>query len=274
MRKKLQNRPVGIFDSGIGGLTVLKEIRKVLPNEDLIYFGDTARVPYGIKSVATIQKYAIQDVNFLLKKDVKLIVVACNTVSSNAMDILRTKFKNIPFVDVLIPNALYASQITNNLKIGVIGTPATIGSGSYRKVLKRFNPKIKVFSKMTPLLVPLAEEGFLKGEITRLVLKNYLGGLINKNIDTLILGCTHYPLFEKEISKICGKKISIVNSALQTARTVKNILEDNDIENRKETFGNIKIYLSDIPVNFSKTVYKFLKLDLKNGIEKVDIEKY
>ncbi|HAF08313.1 MAG: glutamate racemase [bacterium] len=274
MKKKLQNSPVGIFDSGIGGLTVLKEIRKVLPNEDLIYFGDTARVPYGIKSVATIQKYAIQDVNFLLKKDVKLIVVACNTVSSNAMDILRTKFKNIPFVDVLIPNALYASQITNNLKIGVIGTPATIGSGSYRKVLKRFNPKIKVFSKMTPLLVPLAEEGFLKGEITRLVLKNYLGGLINKNIDTLILGCTHYPLFEKEISKICGKKISIVNSALQTARTVKNILEDNDIENRKETFGNIKIYLSDIPVNFSKTVYKFLKLDLKNGIEKVDIEKY
>lgn len=274
MKKNYQNRPIGIFDSGVGGLTVLKEIVKILPNEDIIYFGDTARVPYGTKSADTIKKFAFQDVNFLLSKNVKIIVVACNTVSSNAMEDLKLKYKNIPFVDVLMPNAIYASQITNNFNIGVIGTPATILSSAYKKSLKRLNPKIKVFSKMTPLLVPLAEEGFTKGQIVDNILKHYLKSLIRKNIDTLILGCTHYPLFEKSISKICGKNISVINSAKHTARTVKNILEDYNIENYENKKGDIQIFLSDIPINFDKILKRFLKIRLSHKIEKINIDNF
>lgn len=273
MKRKLQSKPIGIFDSGVGGLTVLKEVIKHLPDENIIYFGDTARVPYGNKSVDTIIRYAIQDSKFLLSMDVKLIVVACNTVSSNAMDILRKSF-HIPFIDVLLPNAIYAAQISKNRRIGVIGTSATIDSGAYKRAIKRFDPSISVFSEATPLLVSLAEEGWINKKSTQLILEEYLSKLMKKDIDTIILGCTHYPLFENSIKKICGKNINIVNSARQTARTVKNVLEDKNILNTDNKKGDIRFCLSDIPRNFDKIAVRFLKQNIESKSEKIDIDKY
>ncbi len=272
--KKNQNKlPIGVFDSGVGGLTVVKELIKRLPNENIIYFGDTARVPYGTKSAKTIKHFAIQDTNFLLSKNVKIIVVACNTVSSNAMDILKRKFK-VPFIDVLKPNAILAANITTNNKIGVIGTPATIESKSYNKIIINKNKKTKIYSLPTPLLVPLAEEGWINKQATHSILNEYLSVLLRKNIDTLILGCTHYPLFEKQIKKICGKNVNVINSARETANTVYNVLNKMDLLNNSTKKGDIHFYLSDIPRNFPNILIRFLDYKLKNKIKKIDIEKY
>jgi glutamate racemase len=273
MKRKIQNKPIGIFDSGVGGLTVLKEVLKQLPNENIIYFGDTARVPYGSKSVETIKKFAMQDSSFLKSMDVKMIVVACNTVSSNAMNLLRENF-DIPFVDVLLPNAMYASQVTRKKRIGVIGTPATIESGAYSKIIKKFNKSHKVFSLATPLLVPLAEEGLVENKATEIILRDYLKKLIKKDIDTLILGCTHYPLFERKIREISGDNVQVVNSARQTARTVKSMLEDLGMLNSDNKKGDIRFFLSDIPRNFRKIAQRFLKQNIAGEVSKIDIENY
>ncbi|MGE3063343.1 MAG: glutamate racemase [bacterium] len=273
MNKKIQNKPIGIFDSGVGGLTVLKEVVRHLPNENIIYFGDTARVPYGSKSPETIKRFALQDSAFLKSMDVKMIVVACNTVSSNAMNLLRESF-DVPFVDVLLPNAMYASQITRKKRIGVIGTAATIESGAYGRIIKKFNRQHKVFSLATPLLVPLAEEGLIESQATEIILKDYLSKLLSKDIDALILGCTHYPLFEKKIQKIAGDEVQIVNSARQTARTVKSMLEDQNMLNAGNKKGDIRFYLSDIPRNFSKIASRFLKQKIDSKVFRINIENY
>ncbi|PIP13625.1 MAG: glutamate racemase [bacterium (Candidatus Stahlbacteria) CG23_combo_of_CG06-09_8_20_14_all_34_7] len=273
MKRKIQSKPIGIFDSGVGGLTVLNEVVKHLPNENIIYFGDTARVPYGSKSVETIKKFAIQDSKFLISMKVKMIVVACNTVSSNAMNILHESF-DIPFVDVLLPNAMYASQITRKKRIGVIGTAATIESGAYSKIINKFNKTHKVFSLATPLLVPLAEEGLIDNKATNIILEDYLSNLKEYDIDTLILGCTHYPLFEKRIKEIVGKDIQVVNSARQTARTVKSMLEDMGILNLENKKGDVRFYLSDIPRNFRKIAQRFLKQNTTGKVLKINIENF
>lgn len=271
MKKNAANSPIGIFDSGVGGLTVLKEIISILPSEDIVYFGDTARVPYGSKSSDTIKRYAIQDSNFLVSRSVKAIVVACNTVSSNAMQILRSGY-DIPFIDVLEPNAAFAAEKTRNGRIGVIGTSATIESGAYERKLHSIDKSIRVFQQAAPLLVPLAEENWKDRSVIDAVLESYLKPLMRKNIDTLILGCTHYPVFEQRIRKIC-RGVRVINSARHTAFTVREILSGSGMLNTKNKKGHTDFYLSDIPRNFSLISRRFLKTDIP-AIEKIDIESY
>lgn len=270
--RKTSNRPIGVFDSGVGGLTVVKELIRNMPNEHIVYFGDTARVPYGSKSVKSISHFALQDASFLMTKKVKMIIVACNTVSSNAMPVLTSRF-DIPFVDVLKPNGEYAASATKNNRIGIIGTYATIESGAYEKYIKKLNPSAKIFSMPTPLLVPIAEEGWTGTDIAEKVLEKYLKPILTKNIDTLILGCTHYPLFENKIKAITGKSVNIVNSARYTASTVRIILRDTGITSRRATTGKTDFYLSDIPRNFSSIARRFLKQDVCN-VKRIDIESY
>lgn len=271
MKKSAANNPIGIFDSGVGGLTVLKEIISILPNENIVYFGDTARVPYGSKSSDTIKRYAIQDSNFLVSQGVKAIVVACNTVSSNAMQILRTQY-DIPFIDVLEPNAAYAAVKTRNLRIGVIGTSATVESGAYEMKLRSIDKRIKVFQQAAPLLVPLAEENCKDKSVIDAVLESYLKPLTKKNIDTLILGCTHYPVFEHRIKRIC-RGVTVINSARHTAFTVREILSESGMLNMGNKKGHTDFFLSDIPRNFSLISRRFLKTEIP-ATEKIDIESY
>jgi len=219
----MKNRPIGIFDSGVGGLTVVKQMFKRLPNEEIVYVGDTARVPYGTKSPETIRRFAVENANFLMRFKVKLIVVACNTASSTSLDILREKF-SVPIVGVIKPGAEKAVQITRNNKVGIIGTYATIKSKAYEKEIRRFSRDVEVASKACPLFVPLVEEGWLKEDVTFDIVKKYLKPLMAKKIDTLILGCTHYPLLKYAISKVAGKRVKIVDSASSVADEVYNIL--------------------------------------------------
>jgi len=219
----MKNRPIGIFDSGVGGLTVVKQMFKRLPNEEIVYVGDTARVPYGTKSPETIKRFAVENANFLMRFKVKLIVVACNTASSTSLDILREKF-SVPIVGVIKPGAEKAVQITRNNKVGIIGTYATIKSKAYEKEIRRFSRDVEVASKACPLFVPLVEEGWLKEKVTLDIVRKYLKPLMAKKIDTLILGCTHYPLLKYAISKVAGKQVKIIDSASSVADEVRNIL--------------------------------------------------
>jgi len=254
------SRPIGIFDSGIGGLTVLGEIKKLLPREDIIYFGDTARVPYGNKSKSTIIKFSTENILFLLEKKVKVVVIACNTSSSLALDYLRQIF-NIHILGVVEAGADKALGVSKNCKIGVIGTQATIESKSYeREILKR-NNSIKVYSKSCPLFVPLAEEGMVRGRLSEEAVKMYLSGLKQKEIDTLILGCTHYPLLKKEIRRYL-KNTFIVDSAKEVAFHTKIVLEKNHLLNKKKTRGKEKFYVTDEPGRFIKLTKLFLKKDI------------
>jgi len=252
--------PIGIFDSGIGGLTVVRRVLEILPDEDIIYFGDTARVPYGGKSSDTIKKFSFEITNFLTSKKVKLIIVACNTVSATALDWLKAKF-NIPIIGVIEPGAEEAVRTTKNNKIGVIGTRATIDSSAYTKALQSLRHKIKVFPKSCPLLVPLVEEGWIEGLSTILIVEHYLKNLKDKGIDTLILGCTHYPLLQKEIEKVMGDKVKVIDSASVVALKAKEILEKNKLV-RKSLSAQTKpkrlFYFSDIPRGFSDLSKRFL----------------
>ncbi len=254
---KMQKRPIGIFDSGIGGLTVLREIERVLPFEDIIYFGDTARVPYGNKSQSTIIKFSRANVHFLLQKKVKIIVVACNTSSALALEYLRKEF-SIPIIGVIKAGVIKALEITSGKKIGVIGTRSTIESRSYEREIFRLNGKVKVYSQSCPLFVPLAEEGVIKGKIIRETVKMYLGGLKLKKIDTLILGCTHYPLLKKEISHFL-KEVRIVDSAREVACYVKNILDRKGFLRPVAKKSRIEFYLSDKSDNFIQLAEIFLQ---------------
>lgn len=254
------DKPIGVFDSGIGGLTVVRELIKCLPHQPIIYFGDTARVPYGGKSADTIQKFADQIVKFLLSKDVQLIVVACNTVSAIALDWLKTHY-SIPIVGVILAGAKRAVKSTSNNRVGVIGTRATIGSRAYIRAIHQLHPGIKVYSKSCPLLVPLVEEG---GDtlLTKLVLTRYLGTLKQKNIDTLILGCTHYPLIRDEIQSVVGDGVKLIDSASAVAHEVRSILKNTyhrkpNTDNRTLMPEN-QFYFSDIPRGFKQLSKRFL----------------
>jgi len=199
------DKPIGVFDSGIGGLTVVKEIIKLLPYENLVYFGDTARVPYGIKSKETIIKFSLENTLFLLQQDVKVIVVACNTSSSLALPIIRRHFK-IPIIGVIMPGAKEAVYATKNKKIGVLGTRATINSNAYEEEIKRLDSGMHVYSQACPMFVPLVEEGWINDSITTKVAEKYLGLMRAKGVDTVILGCTHYPLLKSKIQEVMGKR--------------------------------------------------------------------
>ena len=239
------NRPIGIFDSGVGGLSVAGEIIKALPKEKLIYFGDTARVPYGSKSTETVNKFACEIAEFLQSFNVKAIVIACNTVSSNSYQVLCEKF-NIPFIEVVSPGVDACLQVTKNKKIGVIGTPATVASGAYEKMLKAADPEAQVYSKACPLFVPLVEECLTRGEITRLTVEMYLAQFKEWGIDSLILGCTHYPIMKDSIEHFMGEGVNIVNPAKQSAKHLRKYLEDNNMLSDLAENAIPEFYVSDL----------------------------
>jgi len=261
-------KPIGVFDSGVGGLTVVKELIAQLPGEDLIYFGDTARVPYGIKSQETVIKFSIENILFLLKQDVKLICVACNTVSSFALPVIKNYFK-IPIVGVITPAVREAVYATQNKKIGVIGTRGTIRSRAYDNEIKHLDPKIKVTALSCPLFVPFAEEGLIEGNAVLEVARNYLKPLKEARVDTVILGCTHYPLLKPVIRQVLGKDVKLIDSAKQVAIEVKRILSAENILSKSRK-GKKYFYVSDNPEWFTGLAKSFLGEPIK-GAKKVSV---
>ena len=252
-------RPIGVFDSGIGGLTVVKALRDLLPNETIVYLGDTARVPYGPKSPETVQRYALELAQILTQKNAKALVVACNTVSSVAMPMLTTKFP-VPVVGVIEPGARAALQATRNRHIGVIGTRATIRSGAYEKALRATDNNVRVSSRACPLLVPLIEEGLLDDDVTDRVIARYLEPLLSDGIDTLVLGCTHYPLLAGAITRVLGRKIMLVDSAQNCARAVEEMLNRQSLRAAPQNRGELHVALTDSADNFLNVARDALQL--------------
>ncbi|MBU1180334.1 glutamate racemase [Patescibacteria group bacterium] len=234
---------IGIFDSGVGGLTVVRELRKQLPEYDLIYFGDTARTPYGNKSKDTIIKYALEDANFLIQKGAKIIIVACNTASSVAYEVLKEKYPNIPIFEVIMPAVEQAIEATRKNRIGVIGTRATISSRVYEQKLKEKNGALIIKSQACPLFVPFIEEGWIKKIELKMIARRYLSSLKHQNIDTLILGCTHYPIIKNIIQEKIGRRVRLIDSAEAVSKKVKKFIEGGNLELPKT--GKLEIYLSD-----------------------------
>ncbi len=261
------DRPIGIFDSGIGGLTVVKEVVRLLPFENIVYFGDTARVPYGIKSKDTIIKFSLENTLFLLGHDVKVIVIACNTSSSLALPVIRKHFK-IPIIGVIMPGAKEAVYATKNKKIGVIGTRATVNSGAYEQEVKKLDRGIKVYSQACPMFVPIVEEGWTQDDIAYKVAKKYLEPFKKKGIDTLVLGCTHYPLLKSAIQNVMGPGVTLIDSAQQVALEVKHVLAQEGYLRKKRMKPAIEYFVSDEVAIFKNVAKKFLGKELKN-IQKV-----
>lgn len=264
------DKAIGIFDSGIGGLTVLKEIIQRLPHEDTVYLGDTARVPYGIRSPETITRYSLENATFLLKQDIKLLVVACNTASAISLHVIEKAFP-IPMIGVLEPGAMAAVAATRSKKVGVIGTEATIGSGSYHKAIKRLDAEIEIISTPCPLFVPLVEEGWVEDDVTSLVAERYLGPLKEKGIDTLVLGCTHYPLLKWVVKRIMGNSVSLIDSARETAIEIEKTLSERGFLKRPDHQGIHRYFVTDAPERFIRIGEGFLGFPIKN-VEKIDQE--
>lgn len=267
--------PIGVFDSGIGGLTVTREIMRQIPQEKIVYFGDTARVPYGSKSKDTILRYSRQIIRFLKTQDVKAIVIACNTASALALDEIKLEL-DIPIIGVVKPGAKVAAVSTFNKKIGVIGTEATIHSEIYTHVIQADHPDIQVIARACPLFVPLVEEGWLKDPVTREVASRYLQTFQNTGIDTLILGCTHYPLLRSLIGKIMGKQVTLVNPAYETAVALRRLLEQQDLINTtdaREQTDRYRFYVSDAADKFKNFANSILPYDIETT-RQINIEEY
>ncbi len=258
----MSNRPIGIFDSGLGGLSVVNALTKLLPNEDIVYFGDTGRVPYGTRSRDTIAQYTAQDIAFLQSKKVKLIIAACGTVSSVAPHIGEAC--GTPFVGVVTPTATAAADATKNNKVGIIGTAATIASNSYALEMQKHNPAIRVFGQPCPLFVPLVEEGFIdeNDPLPRTVCQRYLAPLKEQGVDTLILGCTHFPLLAPIIQKVMGEEVTLIDSGLATARYAASLLKQMDLINPKEEQGKQEYFVSDRAEAFGDVAVRFLGRDI------------
>ncbi|MCK4621727.1 MAG: glutamate racemase [Desulfuromonadales bacterium] len=263
----MQHRAIGIFDSGVGGLTVCKEIMRRLPGENLIYLGDTARVPYGTKSAETVEQYALDAADFLVEQGVKLLVVACNTASAVALPVLRERFQ-LPVIGVIEPGAQRAVE-SQNRRIGVIGTEGTVNSGRYEEAIRQLLPEARVFTVACPLFVPLAEEGWAEHEVARLTAQEYLQPLLAAQIDTLVLGCTHYPLLRKTLQQILGSKVLLVDSAEETACSVAALFREQGLE-RPEHGGQRSFYVTDVPTRFERVGRAFLGRDLTQ-VEQVRI---
>jgi len=263
------SKPIGVFDSGVGGLTVVKELLNSLPEEDIVYLGDTARVPYGNKSYQTVTRYSFEIADFLISKDIKILVVACNTASALSLNDIKGRY-NIPVVGVIMPGVKKAIKSTSNFRIGIIGTEATINSNSYYNAIKKLAPDSKIYSKACPLFVPLAEEGLLDDEITFLTAKKYLKEMKEAQIDSLILGCTHYPLLKKVIRKVMGKDVILVDSAKETAKEVEKILKDKGLKKTDKNYNNHEFFVTDFPERFKKVGKIFLGKSL-NHVMKIDI---
>lgn len=268
---KSDARPIGLFDSGIGGLTVLSEIEKLLPHEELVYLGDTARVPYGTKSRETVIRYSVENTRFLLSKNVKAVVVACNSASAVSVPDLRREF-DIPILGVIEAGAEEAMRVTGNGSIGVIGTYATIESGRYEQLLKQKGAK-NVISGACPLFVPLAEEGWTANSVAEASARIYLEPFKGNGVDTLILGCTHYPLLQETIGAVCGPGVKLVNSARAAALKLKDILEKEGLINHDGS-GNQKLFVTDSERRAEVVGSRFLGRDLTGRMELADLAEF
>ena len=267
----MDNRCIGVFDSGLGGLTCVKEIMKTLPGESIVYFGDTGRVPYGSRSAQTIIKYTESDIRFLKTFDPKLIVIACGTASTTALESVKDKF-DVKIIGVVDSAAKAAAKATKNGKIGVIGTSGSINSGKYEETLKSINENFEVFSNPCPLFVPLVENGYINKPATYLIAQEYLEPVISAGVDTIILGCTHYPIIKDVIAEIAGESITLIDPGKETARYISEITDVQKSDISKEPQHSF--YISDKVESFAKMAEMFLEQKLPGKLEKIDIEKY
>ncbi len=255
---------IGIFDSGVGGLTVLHALLDALPHEHLVYLGDTGRHPYGIKSAETVTRYTIENVDFLIARGVKLVVVACNSASAVALETLEARYP-LPIVGVIGPGARAAVARTRSRCVGVIGTEATIASGAYTRALRALDPGLEIYTRSCPLLVPLAEEGWLDGPIPRGVVETYLATLRQSGIDTLVLGCTHYPLLKPVIAEVMGPEVALVDSATETAREVAALFEARALA-RGDGEGSTAFFVTDVPDRFIRIGQRFLGARVQSAV--------
>ena len=269
----MDTRPIGVFDSGIGGLTTVKKLIEYLPGEDIIYLGDTGRVPYGSKSKETIIKYAFQDARFLTSHDIKAMIIACNSASSSAFDDLNRNF-DMPVYEVISAAVRAASQSTKNGKIGVIGTKATINSGAYLAALKEVAPQAEVYCKACPLFVPLVEDGFVeKNDVAALSVANrYLGEMSKACVDTLILGCTHYPLLSEVILKVMGDGVTLIDSGAETARHVARDLENRGMLSDNKSEGAIRYFVTDSVESFAEPASRFLESNIRGMVQQISLD--
>lgn len=271
----MDRRAIGVFDSGMGGLTTVRELERRLPHEDIIYFGDTGRVPYGGRSPETILRYARQDVAFLRTFDLKAIVIACGTVSTIALEQLE-KESPVPMIGVVEPAARAAAKATRSGKVGLIGTKATISSGAYERVLKRLRPDVEVTAHACPLFVPLVENGrFRKGDpLVELVVAEYLKPFKTAGVDTLVLGCTHYPLLTEAIGAYLGDRVTLISSGAACVETVAEVLADNGLESGNNGVGTRRYFASDSPESFEALASIFLGEDIRHQAVQIAIETY
>ena len=263
------SRPIGVFDSGVGGLTVVRALMERLPLEDIVYFGDTARVPYGVKSVATIEHFTAQITEFLLRRDVKMLIIACNTMAAVAADVVHRLAAGIPVLDVIEAGARAAVAASPGRRIGVIGTPTTINSNAYARRMHELDPAVRVYSQACPLFVPLVEEGWLDHPVTRLTAQEYLKPVLAENVDTLVLGCTHYPLIKPLLQDVVGPSVRLVDSAITVAEQAARMLADLGIANPGDSLSTYCYTVTDIPLRFQTIGERFLGRSL-GTVEKVD----
>lgn len=261
--------PIGVFDSGIGGLTVVRALMERLPFEDIVYFGDTARVPYGVKSVETIARYTTQIAEFLLGKQVKLLIVACNTMAAVAAQVVRD-LSPVPVLDVIDAGAVGALAATRGRRVGVIGTPTTINSNAYARAIHQQRPEIRIFSQACPLFVPLVEEGWLEHQVTRLTAQEYLRPLLAERIDTLVLGCTHYPLLKPLLQDVAGPGVALVDSAEAMAERAAALLAEMGLANPRRSPPAYHFHVTDVPLRFQTVGERFLGRTLSG----VHVEKW
>lgn len=266
---EITQKPIGIFDSGVGGLTVYRALERMLPDESLIYLGDTARIPYGTRSVETVQRYSVEDASFIMSKQVKAIVIACNTASALAADHLRSRF-DLPIMGVIRPGARRAVESTRTGRIGVIGTEATIASGAYQRAMSSLRGDLQIFSRGCPLLVPLAEEGWTNHDVTRLVAREYLAELIENRIDTLVLGCTHYPILRPVIESVMGEGVTCIDSGEAVAAEVAKQLKESGLARKSHEPRREEFYVTDSATRFRRVAELFLGRPLES-VEVVEL---
>lgn len=269
----MDNRSIGVFDSGLGGLTAVKQIMTELPNESIVYFGDTARVPYGSRSADTILKYTRNDVRFLESFNVKTIVIACGTASSVSLPHIREEF-DTPIVGVVDAAVHAAVRATRNKKIGLIGTQGTIKSGSYEGMIKEYDPEITVYKRACPLFVPLVEEGHFDTEVSRMVAAEYLEEVKGAGVDTLIMGCTHYPLLKRVIAEYMGDEINLIDPGAEVAKYLKKKLDEKKRHSEQIDDDQYRYFVSDNTESFTNLGGIFLEREINGHVEKIDIEKY
>ncbi|MFU2487465.1 glutamate racemase [Thauera sp. WH-1] len=263
------SRPIGVFDSGVGGLTVVRALMERLPLESIVYFGDTARVPYGVKSVATIEHFTAQITDFLLQRDVKMLIIACNTMAAVAAAVVHRLAGSVPVLDVIEAGARAAVASSMGRRIGVIGTPTTINSNAYARRMHELDPSVRVYSQACPLFVPLVEEGWLDHDVTRLTAQEYLRPVLAEEVDSLVLGCTHYPLLKPLLRDVAGPRVRLIDSAVTTAEFAAERLQQSGLARRAGAAADYRFVVSDVPLRFQTIGERFLGRSL-GTVEKVD----